>query len=313
MDKVLLEQQFFGMMYNRTLTMFKYENLPINVLEMEKLLQKNGYVVIVEEENQLYATDCGFTGQDVYNRPTHAIITNPHLKSRTLEIGVECALIKNDLMELGLQKLFEKYATLSVETDVSLLLANYNSRIQTFISASDSNTIESAEKYLEKVVNGELGVIGEQRLLESLKVFDKRNNTTNISNLIELQQYLKASLFNEIGLNANYNMKRERLISAEVAMNSDMLYPLVDNMLDCRIEGIEKVNEIFDLNASVDLTSIWKIKQIELEQSIESEETPGTTESDEPTESEETIESEETTESDETDESEKEKSEENEL
>ena len=295
MDKTLLEQLFLNMMYNRTLTMFKYENLPINIVEMEKLLQKNGYVVIVEEEEKLYATDCGFYGQDVYNQPTHAIISNPHLKQRKLEIDVECVLIKNDIMELGLQQLFEKYATLSTETDISLLLANYNSRIQTFISASDSNTIESAERYFQKVINGELGVIGEQRLLESLRVFDKKNNTTNIANLIELQQYLKASLFNEIGLNANYNMKRERLISVEVAMNSDMLYPLVDNMLDCRTEGIEKVNQMFDLNASVELASIWKIKQIELEQSIEQE-------SDEQDESVESVESDESEKRDEKDE-----------
>lgn len=78
------------------------------------------------------------------------------------------------------------------------------------------------------------------------------------TDLIEYQQYLKASWFNEIGLNANYNMKREKLSTTESQMNSDALLPLVDDMLEQRRLGVEKVNEMFGTNITVDFCSSWK-------------------------------------------------------
>lgn len=48
-------------------------------------------------------------------------------------------------------------------------------------------------------------------------------NSVYITQLIELIQYYKASMYNELGLNANYNMKRERLNLGEVSMNVDVL------------------------------------------------------------------------------------------
>lgn len=79
-----------------------------------------------------------------------------------------------------------------------------------------------------------------------------------IGQLIELLQYYKASLFNDLGLNANYNMKRERLNTQEVSMNIDALMPFVDSMLTERVEGVKRVNEMFGTDITVTLGSSWK-------------------------------------------------------
>ena len=78
-----------------------------------------------------------------------------------------------------------------------------------------------------------------------------------MKDLFEFQQYMKASLYNEIGLSANFNMKRERLTANEVEANTDNLYPLVDDMLNCRRLAIEKINEMFGLNIEVEFNSSW--------------------------------------------------------
>jgi hypothetical protein len=85
--------------------------------------------------------------------------------------------------------------------------------------------------------------------------------------LIEYQQYLKASWFNEIGLNANYNMKREKLSTTESQMNNDALLPLVEDMLESRRQCIEKVNAMFGTEISVDFASSWEklVEEIEAE------------------------------------------------
>ena len=259
---------FVRLMRNKTLTMFEYTGLPdsLPALELEKLLQGSGYAVLTTEyEGKLTAFNASLSGQekDIYNRPTQAIITNP-LYNGTVDLDNNAVLIRNDDEQQGLIWLFEKYGAMINETDISMIVLNYNKRIQTLISANDDATVESARAYLEKVVNGELGVIGESKLFDSLKVSPTNTNQSNsTTDLVELQQYLKATLLNEIGMNAPYNMKRERLTDDEVQANTDNLRPLVDNMLRNRQEGLDKVNKLFDTNISVEFGSIWKTKTID--------------------------------------------------
>ena len=99
----------------------------------------------------------------------------------------------------------------------------------------------------------------DNKLYDSLQIISNPNNTSMID-LVQYHQYLKASLYNEIGLNSNYNMKKERLISGEVEQNSDILYPFVDGMLECREIGVKKVNELFNTNIVVELDSAWNRK-----------------------------------------------------
>lgn len=84
---------------------------------------------------------------------------------------------------------------------------------------------------------------------------------------------MKASWFNDTGLNANYNMKRESINSNESQLNDDMLMPTVDDMLDCRQEGLEKVNAMFGTNITVELNSSWKINKEEANKDVDSVQT----------------------------------------
>ena len=105
-----------------------------------------------------------------------------------------------------------------------------------------------------------MGVIGSKPFFDGIKTADysSKASATNIKDLIELQQYLKSNWFIDLGLNANYNMKREAINSSESGMNEDALLPLVDDMLKCRKIGLEKINKMYGTNISVDLSSSWK-------------------------------------------------------
>ena len=249
-------------MLNRSNIMFQYHNLPDSIpsREIELLLQTNGFGVFIEVEGKYYIVNGGLGGEpDVYNMPTEAVISIPALKlNKTYKINEDCIVIPNDSMYLGLLPMYAKYCTLMNENEITMLLATVNKRIQHLLSANDDNTLESAKKFLEKVFDGEIGVIGESKLFESLKV-NTTSTTSQVSmkDLFEYEQYLKASMYNEIGLSANFNMKRERLSSSEVEANTDNLYPLVDDMLNSRRKGLEKVNEMFGLDIQVEFNSSW--------------------------------------------------------
>lgn len=255
-------------MFNRSNIMFKYHNLPETIpeTELEKLLQTNGYAIVGKINCDLYAINGGLGGEtDVYNRPTIATISVPFFNfNDTWEIDKDCVVIKNDSNAIGLIPMFVKYCTLMNENEITMMLATVNKRIQNLLSANDDNTVESAKQFLKDVFEGKTGVIAESKLFDSLKVNNSSTNVqVNLKDLFEFEQYLKASMYNEIGLSANFNMKRERLTSAEIETNSDNLYPLVDDMLNNRRLAIEKINEMFETDIEVEFNSSWDYRIFE--------------------------------------------------
>lgn len=262
MDKRKNVADMVTYMFNRSNIMFKYHNLPDSIpeTELEKLLQTNGFAIVGKINGDLYAINGGLGGEtDVYNRPTIATISVPYFNfNDTWDIDKDCVVIKNDSNAIGLIPMFVKYCTLMNENEITMLLATVNKRIQNLISANDDNTVESAKQFLKDVFDGKTGVIAESKLFDSLKVNNSSTNSqVSLTDLFEFEQYLKASMFNEIGLSANFNMKRERLTSAEVETNTDNLYPLVDDMLNNRKIALEKINTMFDTEIEVEFNSSW--------------------------------------------------------
>lgn len=298
-----------------TQSMFKYDGLPESIpqVELERLLQEDGKCAIAKVGDALYALG-GSTGgeQDAYGRQLDYIVANPWLKlNKTFRIGSDCVLMENDTNGQSLLPIIGKYAVLYTDGLISLNTASILTRITMLISASDDKTKQSADEFLKKILNGDFSVIGENSFFKGVSLQTASvSNSQYINQLVELVQYYRASMLNELGLNANYNMKRERLNLGEVSMNVDVLLPYVENMLNSRREALAQVNDMFGTDIRVDLNSSWKLehenflalsKDIE---KVETEETEETTETKETTETEETKETKETSETSETEEKE---------
>lgn len=253
--------KFRADMLNKSLTMFKWKNLPdtLPAVEIEKQLQTNGYSIIAKVQGNIYAFQGGFSGQDPYNQPTKAIVNNPSLKyNGTFTINEDCVIIKNDDMQQGLIHIYNKYGTLLIENQITMLMTDYNYRMPFTISSKDDTTTQSAREYLQKVIDGSLGVIGEAKLFDALKVTPTNNKGVNsFADLYGYQQFIEAQLNNTIGLATNNNMKRERLTTNEIEVNKNASYPLIDNMLRNRKQAVEKINKMFDLDIDVEFSSIW--------------------------------------------------------
>lgn len=260
-DKKGLLKQFKENQLNKSLTMFEWQNLPdtLPMVELEKMLQINGYAIIAKYQNNIYAFNGGFSGQDPYNRPTQVIINNPALKmNETYTINEDCIVIMNDDMKQGLIKIYEYFGQRLIENQITMLMTDYNLRMPFTISSSDDQTTQSAKDYLNKIIDGSLGVIGEQKLFKALSVTPTNTKqTATFADLYGYQQFIIAQLNNTIGLATNNNMKRERLTTNEIEVNKNASYPLVDNMLRNRQQAVEKINEMFGLDITVGYSSIW--------------------------------------------------------
>jgi len=255
-------------------SMFVYENLPETIpeKELEKLLQENGNCFITEVDGNLYALDGASGGeQDAYYRPTLYTVSNPYLNiSKSFKIGIDGVLFKNDYKEMGLVPLIGKYAVLLTDSELTLNTAAILSRITFLISASDDKTKQSATEFINKILDGDYTVIGENSFFDGVKIQQGTNsNNAYLTQLVELVQYYKATFLNEIGLNANFNMKRERLSTSEIAMNVDVLLPFVDDMFNERQIAIEAINKMFNTNIKCDFSSVWKTTHEESEKETE--------------------------------------------
>ena len=267
-DKELMLNVFMRLMLARTQSMFVYSGLPDTIPQeyLERYLQIYGHCIIAEHGNDLYAFNGDLCGlEDVYHNPTQYIVANVALNlTKTYDINQNCILCKNDSYLQGLSLILRKYGTLLIENELTLYTLIKNSRASLLISAPDDKTKQSCELFIDKLDRGEMSIIGESQFFDGIKVQPTMQGSAGVViQFIELQQYIKASCLNEIGLNANYNMKRESLNSAESALNDDYLIPLIDNMLYCRQTFIEGVNTMFGTHFSVELHSAWRTNKLE--------------------------------------------------
>lgn len=263
-----LGEQHVLYMLNRTQVMFDYKNLPetIPARNLEMMLQLNGNVFFTKVRGDFYVFTGGLGGEpDVYYEPTIYTVANPYLNySKNLVIGDDGILIRNDSYGVGLLPLFKKYAALLAENELTMRIADVNNRIMFLLSAADDRTKASAEKFMDDVSKGKLDVISDNAFLESLKVLPAATqNSVRLTDLIEFEQYLRAGWFNDLGINANYNMKRESISPNEAQLNDDALLPFVDDMLEMRRIGIKQVNEKYDIDIEVNLSSSWLKEQLE--------------------------------------------------
>lgn len=295
-DKDTAVTEFMANTLAKTQSMFEYGGLPDSIpqKELERLLQTTGNAFVTSVDGVLYALSGGKGGEpDVYGRATLYTVANPALKlNKTYDIQKDGVLIENDSNGESLLPLIGRYAVLHTDGLISLNTASILTRITMLISASDDKTKQSADEFLRKIQDGEFSIIGENAFFKGVNMQTApTTNSVYITQLIELIQYYKASMYNELGLNANYNMKRERLNLGEVSMNVDVLLPYVDNMLKERQNAVTKINAMFGTDISVRLASSWGLERdnynalaADLSASAETTEEPDPTDEPDPTE-----------------------------
>lgn len=274
---------YFQYLFARTQKMFEYHGLPDSIDSdvLERYLQLNGATCITKYKDTLYCFAGSVGGmQDVYYKPSLFVVSNPHLDdgfSKNIIItrhrdhlvnlptdSQDGVLMRNDTEWVGLTPLIARYAVLMAENTLTVRSADVMLRIIAMISAPNDKVLKSAMDYLKRLENGEFGVIGDSQFSEGIKMQSPpSNNGSYLTQFIELQQYLKGSFFGELGLRANYNMKREAIGTGESTLDEDSILPLCDNMLMCRRQDIEQVNSLYGTDISVNFSSAWLRSHIE--------------------------------------------------
>ena len=261
-------------MLTRTIGMFEYENLPetLSARSMEIEMQTNGFCCITEVSEPLNgkpglycfrtASPSGQLNAD--RLPTRVVVDDPWLNfNKELVIDEDCIVIANDVLWRGLGSNFSLYGGQLTDGETTMRLQLYNARINKILTATDDKVIESAKALLLSIEDGKWGVIGDEvELMGMMKALSSVDFTSphagSIKDSMEVVQYYRAQWFISLGLNDNFNMKREALNGTETESNANTLFALPLMMLEYRKKGIEKLNEKYGTNVSVKFGSVWE-------------------------------------------------------
>lgn len=273
---------YFDLLVNKCSRMFVWENLPdtVNQRYMETLLLLSGKAAFTKINDKFYVVNGNWGGEpNVYYQPTIWTMANPILGSKELKVrqldgsdnveGLDAILLGNSDVDLirdncktgGLYGLIYQTAGLLADNISSLNVAQINGRVAALYTADSEAEAYTGEKILQDIYAGKPYRILQQNVLEKIGVspIAATGQSNTLMTLIEAHQYILAQFFNEIGVGGNWNMKRERINTAETELMTDSLDINIQSMLKCREEAVEKINELFGLNISVKLNeAIYK-------------------------------------------------------
>lgn len=292
-NKQMLIDAYMKDMQKKTIRMFEWTGLPETIpqRELELILQLCRFAIFTKVDDKLFVFYGGLGGMpNEYYQPTQAIVVNPYLKyfnvlklDDYIKDDGNAVVGWNDSTHMGMYPMNSLYASLLAETSLTLKYQLINMRFNNVLTANDDNEKESLKTMYKDVADGTgFGIIVTKRLMNQ-NTIDKiditaSNRQAQLKDTIETMQYLKGSWLNAVGLNANYNMKRESINESECDLNEDALIPDTDDMLYNRKLIADALNKKFGTNISVDFSSAWKknreeIKLREEQQESEIEET----------------------------------------
>ena len=252
---------FFNQTLNKTLRMFEYQNLPLPVIQFEKQLQINGYTVVFEYNGMLYCNAASLAGNEksAYGEPTQALVNIPALSlSKTFELGKDAVLIKNDFLMTGLKNIILSKGTQIIENRLTMYLKNVLSRAPFSITATSDKSILSAQTFVNKLIDGEFAIIGEDSFLKDVDINTLNQMQSSVmQDLINYQTYLYGQLYNELGLPSLTFEKNERMNEQELDSQTATMRPLVANLFLCREKGLQEMNKLFSGNSQLELGSVW--------------------------------------------------------
>ena len=290
---------YFKWLLNKVMQIFVIKGLDEtkineNYLKSELILDGNicitDYEAGVFNKAGLYCVAGNLGGApDEYYVPVRYVTANPILGSKEVyrkdwgEFKQNGVVIFNTDIDTvwdggwnpGLYDLISQTATLLADNIVSINCQQINSRVQVFFTVEEGDgegKAEAGAETLRKMYSGRPYQVLKEDLFGSIKVnpVSSSNVANNITQLVELQNFIVTNFFQSIGIKGNNVMKRERLIQAEIDEQNDMVALSLLEMVTSWEKGFREVNEMYGTDIHVELNPVL-IREIADQFEVENE------------------------------------------
>ena len=252
-------------------SMFKYEGIDFRVEFLETPLLKWGIVAGGKDPSN----DTVYIGQatvetiDAYGLPkegSQATLTTRGGHSFQGIIGKDIIIGYNNLTRLP-ELMIEMYANLFHETDKSILTCLKKSRVAPMPVTGDEKLAKAFERLIDDIDEGNTKIVAYEGILDD--VVEGKPPITMIEltepKYTERLQYL-SKFYDDVlrrfwtfyghSLSSGSKMAQVNTMELEGYVTSSKIYPYI--LLEARREFVDKCNEAFDTNWSVDFSDAFK-------------------------------------------------------
>lgn len=243
----------------KILSRFEIENMPddwdVNYFWSHLFL--DGYISILDTEMGVIPLRCGFTGLNVWERPTDIIIANPILGSFQRKIGIDGALIHLQYDYTGVSPILQRFSTLLAMCDSAISVNLMNSKVAFIGFVDDLAQARTMQKMYDDISEGNPAVFARKSQVNS-ENFILLNVKQNFvaDDIMIVRRKIVNDFLSDIGIN-NANLdKRERLNEQEVNANNEEVRFNVLNWLDTIQEGLDVANTLYGLGLKIKLREV---------------------------------------------------------
>lgn len=243
-------------LFERCMRLFVYENLPDTLprKEIEQRFIMQGFNIISNTYNNELRTFYGkltnFTGI-YFDEPLQVSVTSP-IFSRTLNNN-EFVLIDNTSTRNALYPLIHHYSVLLAHAIVTLQNILVNARdVNGVPIAVTKQQKDSINKYFNSLWNGKKTYILDSNFLGVEFAGSNTGAGMNVKDCVETINNLIDNFYNDIGVKTSKD-KKGNMLTPEIEADNPMLLLNINDMLESRRIGFEKVNEIYGTDIKVDI------------------------------------------------------------
>ena len=269
---------WFWKLYNIVIDMFNYENLPDEVTKesIENNLILLGYCGFIKRKNKIYTPFSRIFDFDWKYQPTKLVYANPRITDyHTYKIGYDCEVVYNTSMKYRVWNLkvdgslltfLGRYARQLSDVEATANIYSVNCRATGYPVADGEATANSIKAFFDKLSIGERAVISDDSIINKFRNVDVHNPNIKdgINDWLIARDKILEAFFRDIGIKMN-NPKKAQVNEEELTVNNQLLLISVEDMLKARKEGIEKVNNMFNLNITVELNKKFDVESFDSE------------------------------------------------
>lgn len=247
---------WFDKLLTIVISVFKYDNLPPNLpyWEIEKRLILGGRCFIFKNEMYGIITSFGATsGVDIYNNASEFNYAQAVLGSQSgLKNMIDGVIIYGSSVDKingnsgAIGRRLQYYADLLSDIDVSRRVGLINNRATRSVIVKSDNAVNELRNYYRQLTDGELAVPKiATGVLDATEDINKiRTSEYALPEFDSAQTNVMKMFYSDFGIAYNTD-KRERLITDEIDAECDSLDVNIADMLNCRVDGFNAVNNLF--------------------------------------------------------------------
>ena len=269
-QKFLNHRMHWDKLFNVLLTRFRYEGLPDNIPQgaIEGILLCNGTCGFTKYGGELWAIPGSYTGSYKGYLPEEYFGILPEVNPKQGKIGDKWEVIWNNLTRTP-ELILWQYASILSEIDVSEKCNVFYARDMKIPKVGSQEEKIQLEEAMKANRNGQIGIMVSNNAMTAKEWIDgvkeepllEITDVNDIDKLQYLNQYrdnIIKRFFQIYGQKTQVTSKMAQMSPDEVHANDGISLILSDEALQCRQDGLEKVNALFGTNITVDYNRCWE-------------------------------------------------------